>query len=45
LRKREKFVKAYRKVRKFVNVKLAPSDPKREKAFVNSTNGVVLGKI
>jgi hypothetical protein len=41
--KGKKCVKAYRKVRKFVNVKLAPSDPKREKAFENSTSGVVLG--
>ncbi len=45
LRKREKFVKAYRKECKVVTVKLAPSDPKkkREKAFENSTKGNVLG--
>ncbi len=39
--KEKKFIKAYRKVRKLANVKLAPSDPKREKAVENSTNGVV----
>jgi hypothetical protein len=43
LQKGKKFVKAYGKVRKFVNVKLASSDPKRKKVFENSTNGVVLG--
>jgi hypothetical protein len=43
LRKREKFVKAYRKECKVVTVKLTPSDPKREKAFENSTKGIVLG--
>jgi hypothetical protein len=41
LRKREKFVKAYRKECKVVTVKLAPSDPKREKASENSTKGKV----
>jgi hypothetical protein len=41
--KGKRFVKAYKKVCKFVNVKLAPSDPKKEKAFENSTKGVVLG--
>jgi hypothetical protein len=39
----EKFVKAYKKVCKFLNVKLAPADPSREKAFENSRNGTVLG--
>jgi hypothetical protein len=39
----EKFVKAYKKVCKFLNVKLAPADPSREKAFENSKNGTVLG--
>jgi hypothetical protein len=39
----KKFVKAYRNICNFVNVKLAPVDCNKEKAFENSTNGTVLG--
>ena len=38
-----KFVKAYKNARNFLDVKLAIADPHREKAFENSTNGTVLG--
>jgi len=37
------FARDYRKLCKFINVGLAPTDPNKEKAFENSTEGVVLG--
>jgi len=39
----KKFANAYRKICKFVNIQLAPADPRKEKAFENSTFGTVLG--
>jgi len=39
----KKFSLAYRRICKHVNVELAEVDPKKEKAFENSTEGVVLG--
>jgi hypothetical protein len=38
-----KFAKSYKKICKFVNIGLAPNDPKKEKAFENSTSGIILG--
>ncbi len=37
------FARAYRNLCKFVNVGLAPIDPNKEKAFENSTEGVIFG--
>jgi len=39
----KKFSLAYRRICKHINVELADIDPKKEKAFENSTKGVVLG--
>ena len=41
----KKFVKAYRRICKFINVELAQEDLAKEKAFCNSTTGTVLGGI
>jgi len=38
-----KFAKSYKKICKFVNIGLAPNDPKKEKAFENSTSRIILG--
>jgi len=38
-----RFVAAYRRICKFINIQLAEEDEEREKAFADSTEGTVLG--